>query len=440
MLMPIPIGQNSPFYNMTSGIEKNAVLNRGLLDVFGIEVPFAWMANNRDERIERFARASLFLFASFIAPVITMPLINKFVLRHHGIIKNSDEANILRVSKKYLTKNSDYMIEGFKKTANELEKNEKYKEISKKFENVLNSYTDKEKLREKLIKAHQHIYSLDFGVASVLAVSIPWLSNFITEKRTKRVGYVGEFKMADQKYTDLMAEKHEKYKKYKMALSYLFALTAAVAIPKMLGRSMLLQSSKLSSLGKFLKEKAHHFDYTDTIFMSKAAYLGIMVFGDLPSYALACRDKHELKYRSSAWAYMVAMFFGGDFLLNNIFGRLSDKKLKTTIMKREGFEKAGFWKKFLMPVTKFEKLNSIPNVTVKTKKIALCMYWANFILTTALLGFGLPYFLNRGLKKDVTKEQKAVFKNKPYSTVSIYEYLKNIENKKPVNSRVSKTH
>lgn len=403
-----PINKNLPLYNLTSKIENNAILNRGLMETFGVEIPWTIMGNNKDEKIERLIRAAMYTLASLIIPVISMPFINKLILKNTGIIKNIGEAAILRVSKKYLTKDADLMLNGFKETAKELAKNPKFKDISTHFNNVLDRFPDKEKLRKDLIKAHQHIFSIDFAISSLFTISIPWISNYITEKRTKRSGYVGEFKIADKKYTDKMTQKHEKSKKYKIAFSYLLAAIPAFVIPKLLSRAMLSPVSKLGSIGKFFKNKAHLFDYTKAIYMSKAAYAGILAFGDFPTYMLACRDKHELKMRSTAWLYMIAMLFGGDHVLNNATGRLCDKKFGTTLMNREGFEKAGFFKKLLMSPKRFEKLDLISNVSKLTKKAALGMYWGNFILTTLLLGFGLPYIQNKMLRKDVKEDQKNI--------------------------------
>ena len=409
--MLTPIRQNSYLYNTTSEIQKNAVLNRGFIESMGVEVPFALMANNKDERIERLMRAVWFVFASFVAPVIFMPRINKHVLKNSKIAENAGETLILRVSKKYLTKNADYMLEGFKKTAEELEKNPKFKDASIHFNNVLKNFPDKEKLRENLIKAHQHIFSLEFALSSLLAISNPWVINYITEKRTKRNGYVGEFKMADKEYTDKNAVNHEKTKKIKMALSFLFPILPAIIIPKIASKAILKPIGKLGTIGKFLKNNAHIFDYKDAVYASKAACFGIMAFGDFPSYMLACRDKHELKLRSTGFSFIIAMLFAGDFILNNIVGRISDNIFKTKLMNREGFENTGFLKNFLMHVNSFEKLNAMPHLSKVNKRAALAMYWGNFALTTALLGFGLPFILNKGLKKDVAKDQKNISKD-----------------------------
>jgi len=397
------------------------------MESLGVELPFALMANNDDEKTERFMRMTWFMLASFVAPVITMPFINKQVLKR--VIKDikPEEKAILRVSKKYLTKGADYMIEGFNKTKGELEKNKKFEGVSEHFDNVLERYKGKEEqLREKLIKAHQQIFSLDFAVASVLAVINPWVMNYVTEKRTKRVGYVGEFKMAGKDYTDKTSEKHQKIKNVKMAISIALPLVQALLIPRMLAKSMLKPAEKLGSMGKFFKNKAHLFDYTGAIYASKAAYFGIMAFGDFPSYMLACRDKHELKLRFSGFGFVLATLFACEPVLNNLAGRFSDWKFGTALMNRKGFENAGFLKNLLMPVKSLKDIN-MSSASKLTKKAALGMYWGNFALTTTVLGFGLPFILNKVLKKDVTEAQKKFLDGTSKKSVDMSSFLQKIQ-------------
>lgn len=400
----------SNLYNISSSIQSNATLNRALMEIGGCEVPFTIMANNKDERIERAYRGALFVLTAFVAPVVTMPIFNKFFSKRDGIVKNDKEIAILRVSKEYLTGNADKMTEGFKKTAEILKKGknkEKFTDIDKHFNNVLERFPNKEILRQKLAKTHSKIFLADFLVASLAAISVPWISNFITEKRTKRAGYVGEFEIADSKYTDKMTEKHESLKKKKLAIAFASPVLASLGFTKLHLDSMIKPVEKLGYLGKLVKKNIGKFDYKNAIFMGKTAYFGIMLFGDMPSYLLACRDKHELKMRTTIWAFLLGIMFGGDYFLNNIAGRICDaSKLKTTLMNRKGFEKAGFFKKFLMDTHDLDYLNKMKNVSKTTKKAALVMYWGNFALTTALMGFTLAAIVNRQMKKDVKKDLK----------------------------------
>lgn len=402
--MVLPVSSN--LYSISSSIQSNATLNRAVMEVGGIEIPFAIMANNRDERIERFIRASFFVTASFVAPVVTMPLLNKFFTKKANIIKNDKEVDILRVSKDFLTKDSSKMEEGFRETAKELQLKDKnkFQDVGKHFNNVLARFPDKEVLRRELVKTHNKIFLADFLVASLSAIAVPWVSNFITEKRTKRSGYVGEFKIADENYTDKMSEKHDSLKPAKIGVSVAIPVLASFGISKTLANSMLKPEEKLGHIGKFLKKNAHMFDYKNTRFMSRAGYFAVMLAGDMPSYMLACRDKHELKMRATGWAFALAMLFGGDFVLNNLIGRASDAKLGTNLMNKKGYENAGFFKKFLMGANSLDKISQMGKAAKKTKQAALIMYWGNFALTTIMLGFGLPFVTNRQMKKDVQKD------------------------------------
>lgn len=399
-----PIGGNFSLYNLTSDIEKNAALNRGLIEAGAVELPFALMANNKDEKIERFMRACWFVGATFVAPVLIMPVLNKQVMKKMKIAKNDEEVDVVRVSKNYLNNSTKKMEEGFKITAENLEKNPKFKDATKHFKNVLERFGDKELLRQKLIKAHERIFMIDFLVASLFAVTNHWVSTYLTEKRTNRIGYVGEFNMADTTYTNKMAEKHHKNKKLKMAIAYLAALTSSIAVPKIISNAMSSPEDKLGSFMKFIKKHAGKFDYNNAKYASRAAYMAIWMLGDTPSYYLVCRDKHELKYRVLQNSMLFLMLFCGDHVLNNAIGRYCDHKLGTNIMNKEGYENASFFKKLLMSEHSLEQISNNAKANKLTKKIALGMYWGNFALITAVIGFGLPYILNKILREDVKKD------------------------------------
>lgn len=395
----------SSLYNLSSYIQSNATLNRAMIDVCGVDIPFIVTANNRDERIERAIRGNMIVFTAFIAPILSMPILNKIFLKKEGLLNHPDERHILQVSKEHLTGDCEKLKEGIKKTAKELEntKKPKFKDCAKHFDNLLKRFPSEE-LRQKLIRVHKNVFLADFLVASFCTISVPWLSNYITEKRTKRKGYVGEFKIAGENYTDKMAEKHEKLKKTKIGLSYLLPILTGSTIAAGLHRSMKLPEKDLGKIGKLIKKNITLFDYKDAIYMSKMGYFAAMVGGELPACAFACRDKHELKMRATAWAAMSLMLFGGDFVLNNIAGRAIDWKWGTKLMDRKGFEKSGFFKRCLMHVNSFEKLNKMAKLSPATKKAALAMYWGNLALTTILLGFGMSILTNRTMKKDVKKD------------------------------------
>lgn len=434
-------GPGNSLYNLSSYIQSNATLNRATMETFGVEIPYIIMANNKDERVERSFRACFFIIASFLAPLVSMPTLNKMFLKKEGLLEHPEEKHILQISKEYLAKNEKFMLEGIEKTKEELKntKKEKFKNVSLHFENILKRFPEdksKEILRQKLIKVHKNVFLADFLIASMCAISVPWVANYLTEKRTKRIGYVGEFKIADSNYTDKMAEKHKKLKKTKIGISVAIPVLVASGLSNMIKKSMLHPEEKLGKIGRYLKRNINMFDYKNAIYMSKMGYLAVMYAGDLPAYMLACRDKHELKMRTTAWAFILVALFGGDFALNNMVGRACDKHLGTQLINRDNVKKSGFFRDFLLDINSFEKLNKMAKVSPQTKKAALAMYWGNLALTTILMGFGVSAITNSNMKKDVKKdlvklkEKSNLYAFQIKNSKSLVEWQNNINNKK----------
>ena len=155
-----------------------------------------------------------------------------------------------------------------------------------------------------------------------------------------------------------------------------------------------------------------------TINATKWAFTGFLA--KLPS----ARDKYELRDRIAREGGTFVMFFGGDYIINNILGRLSDKFLHTKIMNTDKFkgQKIGFLKGFTLPVRKFTKVekelkalfNQMPEqiskerqlkIINRTKTMGALLYWVSLLANMAILGFTLPRFLNKMLKHSVEKDK-----------------------------------
>ena len=143
--------QNISAFSVVSNIESNLLLNKGITEVGGYIIPQAIMANNSDESIERSFKSVLYFLITFVSPIFLLPLFNRKALSHYNITKNlnSDEKRILEVSKKYLSKDGEYLKEGIKLKSQELFGNpdgfnsilEKYGSGAKEIiEDCVNSY------------------------------------------------------------------------------------------------------------------------------------------------------------------------------------------------------------------------------------------------------------------------------------------------------------
>lgn len=424
-------------YNVTSVIQNNTVLNKAILSLIGFQIPFCLSSNNKTERRERIVQGTWYMGVAYASPFFLLPFINKRVLLKSGIINSVKDrgVEIVRVSKEFLNEDASKMVNGIKETAKKLEKEEKFKGITNDFTQILDNFEDKEELRQKLIKAHKDIFKYDFIFTSVLGgAAMPWLSNFYTEITTGRKGYSGEFEMADEKYTDKMAAKHEKYKYQKLALSFALAVLPAFIIPQQLAKSMSKNAQELKGISRFLNKNAKLFDYTDGKFMSLLTYAAIWTFGDFPTYLLATRDKNELEYLAISRSIVGLSFFGGELALSNWLGRTFDKTFKTELMDKDKLKNANRLEKIFTPARSLQTIKDL-GLNNKTQKTAVGMYWGALLLNAVFLGYGIPKTLNKVLKKKVKNDLAQKQKYERLNTHSVSKFKENfMENSRIRNS------
>ncbi len=395
---------NSPnftgrFYDITAFIQSNTLLNRGLTNIGGCAIPNAIMSNTKEEALERLSMSALSVTFAFIMPLFLLPKYNKHFLAKNKIVENfkNNEKRIIEVSKEYLTGTKEKLIEGIKKTGKELN-------VEEDFNNILERFKGKEdKLKEKLLKTHEQILRSDFISTGLLMGSIPWIATTITEHKTGRTGFSATYNMLEEK----KESKEEKRKKKLLRLlgTLAFALIPGPLISKGITRGLISDKKNIINSNPKNFEYTKGFSMSKTINATKWSMTGFLA--KLPS----SRDKYELRDKIFREGGTFVMFFGGDFLINNILGRLSDKFLGTKIMNDDKFKgkPAGFFKKFLMPTRNFRKIDNLKGVSSdvikKTKNMGAFLYWVSLISNMAILGFALPRFLNKMLKDSVEKDK-----------------------------------
>lgn len=394
-------------YNLTNQIQENTLLNRGLLDVGGLAVPQIIMSNNKDEKIERGVMETFYFVSSFMAPYVLLPFFNKTFLKRNDLVNNfvNNEKKIVEVSKKYLVKDTNFMIDGIRESAKAIEheaaKRGKKIKVSADFENILARFKGKEDvLKAKLFKTHENVLFADYLTTALMWVFTPWASMEVTKQRTKRSGFSATYAMLNEEQSRKNAEKHERDKKKKLLTSAIFAIVPAFAFSKAVSAGLKANSNNI------IKKCAQNFNYTKGIFPSKTIFGALWVLSDFPSQVMSARDKYERRDRFIRNSFQILVFFGSDFLLNNIFGRMSDRILKTKIMDRTGInEHTGFLKKLTIQPKSFSAIEDLkgiaPEVLKRTKTVGAGLYWVTLLANMAILGFGLPAVLNRMLKKSV---------------------------------------
>lgn len=397
-------------YNLTAQVQENTILNRGLLDL-GAVAPQIVMSNNNDERVERGVLSGLYFVSAFMAPFVLLPFFNKIALKNNGIVKDfsNNEKRIIEVSKKYLIKDSQYLQEGILKTAEIIEKEAAKKgqtiNVRQDFENVLERFKGKD-LRNKLLKSHENVFTYDFLATAWMWCFTPWTTQQITKLRTNRSGFSATYEMIDESQSKKNANKHEHEKKKKLLVSAGIATIPPLVFPKIITKGLKDKSGLLSSIVKKIPE---HFNYSKGIFMSKAIFATMWLLCDYPSNLVSARDKYERRDRAIRYLMSLFVFFGGDFVLNNTIGRLSDKYLKTQIMDKTKLKsKDGFFKKLTLSPKNFAELEETANISTKllkrTKTIGAAMYWVTLVANMAFLGLAMPAILNKMLKKSVNED------------------------------------
>lgn len=406
--------KSGSFYTATANVERNAMLNRSIIDLGGV---FPWLlsCNNKEERRERAVSISMFFALAFLAPIITVPAANRLVMKHLTKLTKSLWSNnqkAIQLSNKYLT-NKEATKEGLKalsqkaaaspleyawtklrgkKLNNKLDVNELLKACG----------NDYEVLRKKLIISKNAVLCSDLLVTGFTLGSLGFVNNYMTKKKTGRAGFSAELEMADEKLIAHRADSYERNKKKRFASLAGLVLSISTLIPLALKKG--LTSNSKTAFSTFIKKHAHYMDYEKGIFMSRLALLAglIMNTGGL---LLASRNKTELKDWTIRGAITNPVFFGGDLVLASGLYNLSDKLLKTKLCDKE--EKPSLFRRIFPKTKSIEEINNLAEKGIlkrKDKRAATSIYWANLAMVSAVLAYVVPTVVNRMIKSDVQKD------------------------------------
>jgi len=399
-------------YNATAYVQDHTLINRGIVTLGGSTIPQCIMSNNKYEAQERAIMGGVYLVASYLTPLMLLPVYNKHFLKNKGITKSLEGLGkkIIEVPKKYLKPDAN-LKQGLDETAKMLDKNGSF-EHKKAFDEIYERYNNPEKLKKDLLSVHEKVLKTDFITTAAMWSAIPWIATESTEKRTNRKDFSAGFNMKE-------SSKNEKsHKGLKLALNALCCIVPALVFSKTVTKGLSKNFAKAeksdSLLGKAqdkilkkISDNPDRFDYTSGTNMSKTIYASIWALSSFPAKIISSRDSNERKDRAFRDAGLFAMFFGGDFLINNLLGRASDKFLGTKIMEDKG-ENLNFAQKFKLGIKNFRTLDREKGISKeclkKTKTVGAGLYWTSILVNTALIGFALPKALNKFLKHNIDKE------------------------------------
>lgn len=412
------VSGTSPFrgfniYNATAYVQDHTLINRGITTLGGSTIPQCIMSNNKYEAQERALMGGIYFIASYLTPVLLLPLYNRHFLKNKGVTKSLKSAGkkIIQVPKKYLTKEGN-LKEGLKKTAEMLDKKAGNNTHQKEFEEIYKRYGNEEKLKKDLLSVHEKILMTDFITTAAMWSAIPIIATEFTEHRTKRRDFSAGFELKPEQVKS--KEELKKLKTKKLLWNVFFSVIPGILFSKAVTKG-LNHSISESGSAKGLKNKVleyiaknpQKFDYTSGTNMSKTIYASIWILSSFPAKLISSRDSNERKDRALRDIGLFTMFFGGDFLINNIAGRCADKLFGTKIMDTKG-KSLNFLQKFKLGIRNFKELEHekslSPEVLRKTKTAGACIYWLSLFINTALIGFALPKVLNKFLRRNISRE------------------------------------
>ncbi len=417
--MQIAAAKNNPNfkgfnpYLTSAGVEKNAMLNRAIVEAGGT-VPWVLLSNNNEEKRERKLNLSLFFGFAFLAPVITVPLANRFIVKNLKLAKTLFAKNqkTIQLSNKYLV-SAEKTKEGLEILAKRAETDPFeaiYSKLTgKKPDKTLNikellaaCNNDYEVLRKKLINAKNAVLCSDLFVTGATLGSLGFINNYITKKKTGRSGFSAELEMADGKIISQRADFYERTKKTRFIGLAAIVCAVSTALPLMLKKG--LTSQNISKFNTFVKKHASKMDYTKGVYMSRWALAAGLVMNVSGLY-IASRNKTELKDWTIRTGVTIPIFFGADIFLGGLFAGICDKLFKTELTNKT--QKTSVFRKIFPQFKSIAEINELvenKKTAPKNLKIATGLYWLTMILSCGALAYLVPTIVNKIIKRDVAKD------------------------------------
>ena len=403
----LPNFKGNPIVGLATYLDERVLLGKAFLDVIALDAPQIIMANNSEERREKFNKASFSFILGYLSPLVTLPLTNRLAMKHIAkLTKNfvAKDSNLIQLSNKYLV-NKEETKKGIELLSKKLKTD--YKPLLDKVGG------DYEVLRKKLINAKNSVLAFDLLFTSASIGCVGFFNNWQTKRKTKQDGFSAEFSMADKDIVEKRAESFKKKEPLRKAM-WLVILAGLTASPILLKKGLTSQQS--TKFNNYIKKIASKFDYTDGIFMSRLPFF-MSACAMYSGLILASRNQTEMKDTTIRSTASTIAYFGGDILIGSILGRLSDKYLKTDLMKKD-IEKS-FLNKLIPPTKRLRDLSP------RDKKIGATLYWINLAVLSACMGFGIPYLINKMIRRDVEKDVLA--KNNAGGSVTLPTNIKSLQ-------------
>ncbi|MDH4379805.1 MAG: hypothetical protein QE263_07870 [Vampirovibrionales bacterium] len=385
-------------------LAKNQLANRVFIDTARFPVLLS-TARNEHERNERALSFVWFLVVSILMPSVLELFLSRQAAKRLRILP---KGNPLELKFDQLEHHALQKIR---------EKGLSPQELAELGLRKTSDLTDK--LVNKIRLWKTSIIFVDLFLMALKGQMLYSLRNKISEWKSGRKGFVGQFNYTNKLYTDKKDEAYNKTKAKRRLLSMISGIGSAIALPAMVIHA--LYNKKTTGITGWLKKMLPKVNYSDVIFMSKWVLLWQVLFSYEIPKLMASRNKSELREDLLEFSIFNFFYFIGDDLLSGSWAKRLQRKLGDTL---NGVSLTKTVKVFGKSHTAAVPFNEIykqlqalhPNADVKAIrsmpafKAARQVFWFGLGGTSILLG--ATTLLNNALTKHLTLKDQSKF-NQP---------------------------
>ncbi len=287
-------------------LAQNQVANRFVMDTFNTGTKTA-IARNNDERIEK-----LISYVGWLVIGIAMPAVFEYVIsRKVGrAFRTAKQGNPVKLPfelleagalKKLLATPTDKMLNTFGIRGKA--------ELAKEY--GLNNISDlTPAMVKKLRRTKVGIMFIDLFMTGVKGNLVYSIRNWFTKKNSGKAGFVGEFNYTNDAFREKKAEKYEKEKKQRKAISIGLSMGSAIALTALVMHA--LKSKNTAGVTGWMKKHVSKLNYVDAIFMSRWQIFYQALFNYEIPKLMAARDSHEFRENIIELGIFNAFYFVGD--------------------------------------------------------------------------------------------------------------------------------
>lgn len=361
--MPQPV-LLSPWVHWTKLFQERPLLNRAVLDTVGYAVPSILLTRNPIERKEQTLDRILVIgSAFFLAPLHAWLFLRLFS-------RKLPSEMLMRLSYKDLFNTKGFQA-ALPRLKQELLQDSLGKQVWAIPKRLLTDNAFANRIRQQVIQQKSHMLLWDLLTEALIFTNLRFVTNWFTRTLTGKNQFSGEYGVAEQEKLDKLHQKNKQGERFTEQQKQIFNTVLALLVPPLVAlglRRAMLQPQNQSFWAKGLRRIAGGFDYNKGIYLGMGA-LGVIIAMQLLGYAMAARDKYELREKMLVQNIGNFIFFFGNWTWMQLLGRtiLGQSKLPAVRSVQEAMDKVA------------KQGGSMPKVK-QASRWAATFYWLCFLL------------------------------------------------------------